>query len=478
MGPSVGAPESIGIFDSSYAVVTFLSPRVIHASTDPPPQKRETRSIPLKYARAREHLAGIGLNPDDIIKLADRYSVNLGDPEPSTESAVSSSRPPNADHEDGQGKEACLVGSGAHDHTECTDAQAETPSSSPAGSKFSSFAFERSSSGVRQMPLQAEISGALDVLYYGPIGIGTPAQWLTVDVDTGSADLWVPTNCGNCPGRRFEASRSSTYRPTNQAFSITYGTGRVSGKVATDTVSIAGLSVADQGFGAVNDKSYEFSSQPNDGLIGMAFGTIAQSHQPTFFESLIKERKLAAPFFSVHLSRHEKRGSSVCFGCINSNFTTGPVTWLRVVSKTYWTVNMDGVWVNDVKAPAKLTAAIDTGTSLIYVPHALASEIYALIPGSKRASQYGRGFWSVPCYSAHRVELSFDGHRFEIHPRDFHLGRVNASSSDCVGGILSADSGLPSDLAIIGDEFLKSWYSIYDYGNGARVGFSPDVNNK
>jgi hypothetical protein len=80
-------------------------------------------------------------------------------------------------------------------------------------------------------------------------------------------------------------------------------------------VSTAGLTVASQAFGSVNNKSDEFNKQPNDGLIGMAFGTIAQSRQATFFENLIKERKLAAPLFSVHLSRHEERGSSVrvCF---------------------------------------------------------------------------------------------------------------------------------------------------------------------
>lgn len=78
-----------------------------------------------------------------------------------------------------------------------------------------------------------------------------------------------------------------------------------------DVVSVAGLTVADQAFISVNNKSDEFNRQPNDGLIGMAFGSIAQSHQPTFFENLIKERKLAAPHFSVHLSRHEEKGSSV-----------------------------------------------------------------------------------------------------------------------------------------------------------------------
>jgi len=84
------------------------------------------------------------------------------------------------------------------------------------------------------------------------------------------------------------------------------GTGRVSGRVVTDVVFVAGLSVAGQALISVNNKSDEFNRQLNDGLIGMAFGTIAQCRQSTFFENLIKERKLAAPLFSVHLSRHEE----------------------------------------------------------------------------------------------------------------------------------------------------------------------------
>ena len=68
----------------------------------------------------------------------------------------------------------------------------------------------------------------------------------------------------------------------------------------------------------------------------------------------------------------------------------------------------------------------------------------------------GTGFWSVPCYSAKQIELSFDGNRFAIHPDDFYLGRVSAGSTACVAGVLSIGNGLPPNLAIIGDVFLKS----------------------
>jgi len=79
----------------------------------------------------------------------------------------------------------------------------------------------------------------------------------------------------------------------------------------TDVVSIPGLTINNQAFGSVNNQSYEFVKQPNDGLIGVAFGTIAQSRQPTFFENLIKERKIAAPLFSV-TSRATRRGALPC----------------------------------------------------------------------------------------------------------------------------------------------------------------------
>jgi hypothetical protein len=69
----------------------------------------------------------------------------------------------------------------------------------------------------------------------------------------------------------------------------------------------------------------------------------------------------------------------------------------------------------------------------------------------------------VPCFSIKQIEISFNELRFAINPRDFYLGRVSASSTDCVAGILSIGNGLPSNLAIIGDEFLKSCKCLIDF---------------
>ena len=199
------------------------------------------------------------------------------------------------------------------------------------------------------MPLRGHFERNLDLLYYGEVRVGTPAQSLTVQVDTGSADLWVPANCPKCSGKQFKPEQSHTYenressfeeyyvRPfgpsTNLCFLIEFqGRGHVSGVVASDIVSISGLSVKDQAFGAATDKSEEFSRDPNDGLLGLAFKDIAQTGQPTFFENLV-EKKWIPPLFSVHLTRRRKEGSELCFGCSDETKTIGETVWVPLLSR-------------------------------------------------------------------------------------------------------------------------------------------------
>lgn len=76
--------------------------------------------------------------------------------------------------------------------------------------------------GTVQMPLTDYISGAMDVLYYGPLDFGSPPQSLTVDIDTGSADLWMPVDCQGCANDQFSSRRSSTYRGSTTRCAITY----------------------------------------------------------------------------------------------------------------------------------------------------------------------------------------------------------------------------------------------------------------
>ncbi|KAF7376093.1 Acid protease [Mycena sanguinolenta] len=354
---------------------------------------------------------------------------------------------------------------------------------------------------VHTMPLADYVSGGLDMMYYGPLQIGTPPQQLTVDVDTGSADLWFPTaDCADCENKQFEPAESSTCEESNETFSIYYvwtlsapistsrpflqGSGAAYGQLMRDTVSVGGLEVRRQWFGGAWDLSGDFNDLPNDGLLGLAFSTVAQSGKPTFFENLIA--KGLTPMFSMHLARHHD-DSAVCFGCIDRLKTLDPIVWIPVLTKAYWSISMNAIIVNVNKArelqlATALRAIVDTGTTLIYLPEAVVSEFYAVIPGSTHVFQPEFEFYTFPCSTMLDIEFAFGQSRFTVNLADFNLGMTEPDSSDCVGGVLplSAASGFPQDLAIMGDEFLKSWYSIFDYGSdggNARVGFSPSINN-
>ncbi|KAJ8456379.1 hypothetical protein ONZ45_g6587 [Pleurotus djamor] len=331
-------------------------------------------------------------------------------------------------------------------------------SSSPIGIPHESEPIRAVPLGFAGIPLTDYVYDYIDLLYYAPMCVGTPCQRFAVDVDTGSADTWVPDkNCdGTCQNARFDPKQSSTYHDSKTRFS---GSGSVSGKLATETVRMGPFAVDNQTIGLVKRESEEWSTLPSDGLLGCAFGSIAMSGKPTFFENLISSGNLARTMFGVHLERGKETGSELMLGGADETKTSGPITWHPVVSKTYWTVHLTGFAVDNQYTPAD-------------------EELVMAIPGAEPLSNSGPKYYVMPCTSSHEVALVFDNIKYTINPLDFNLGRVDVDGqTKCVGGIIGLGDEFPSDLAIIGDEFLKSWYSVYDQSKEPRVGFAPSINN-
>lgn len=82
----------------------------------------------------------------------------------------------------------------------------------------------------------------------------------------------------------------------------------------------------------MTEKSEEFSRDPNNGLLGFAFKEIAQTGQPTFFENLVEKNRIP-PLFSVYLTRRQKDGSELCFGCGDEAKTIGDMVWVPLLSR-------------------------------------------------------------------------------------------------------------------------------------------------
>ncbi|GAA5936182.1 hypothetical protein JCM3775_006426, partial [Rhodotorula graminis] len=153
--------------------------------------------------------------------------------------------------------------------------------------------------------------------------------------------------------------------------------------------------------------------------------------------------------------------------------------WLPVQSEGFWAVEMDGFEINGtVVEGTAVRAAIDSGTTLIQVPPAIARAFYAEIPGSTPSTTI-EGSYIIPCSTPFSsLALVFGGVRYEIPRRDL-LRAISSDGRQCVLTIAESQSedvdGTP--MAIVGDVFLKNAYSVYSYSHqGAPgIGFARSV---
>jgi len=92
-------------------------------------------------------------------------------------------------------------------------------------------------------------SPADGVEYLVPVQVGTPAQTLNLDFDSGSADLWLFSSLLTSSSKTghdiFTSSKSTTYKSTSGCtWDISYADGSgASGVCGTDTVTIGGTTV-------------------------------------------------------------------------------------------------------------------------------------------------------------------------------------------------------------------------------------------
>ncbi|KAL8293269.1 hypothetical protein RQP46_000963 [Phenoliferia psychrophenolica] len=335
----------------------------------------------------------------------------------------------------------------------------------------------------RSFGTEALINYQTDSEYYGFISMGTPSQSLAVDFDTGSAGVLTSrrfetlstdaTFTQRRNSETFNESQSSTFLTAGNPFSIQYGSGAVSGKVATDTVSVAGLTVAKQGFGDVTTCSSQFQGSSAGGILGLAFSSIARSGTTTFVQNLVAQNSLDKNVFGFFLSRAGASGSTLTIGSLDSTHYSGTIQYTPVTQQTYWKVSA-GSTVGGQAVGGGYSAAIDTGTTLIYLPSSVASAVYAAIPGAAKSTYYsstGSDVYTFPCNFQGPVAFTFGGisSTFAIDSRDFNLGYAG-SYQTCVGGIIGSTFNDGQPLAIV--EFLKSWYSVYSFANGGSVGYN------
>ncbi|KAI0733299.1 aspartic peptidase domain-containing protein [Fomitopsis betulina] len=322
------------------------------------------------------------------------------------------------------------------------------------------------------------------VSYVASVGVGSPATQYTLIVDTGSSNTWVGASTA------YVATSSST--DTNQAVSVSYGSGSFSGTEYLDTVTLAsGLSITQQSIG-VASKSSGFTGV--DGILGigpedLTEGTltnepdtlIATVVQNAYKQGLISTQEIGVAFAPT-TSTSDANGV-ITFGGIDSDYYTGSITYVDVVSSSdseagdYVGITQS-VSYGSTSLFSDATGIVDTGTTLLYFPSD-AYNSYTSATGATADETTGLLRIDPSQYSS-LEDLTFTigsaTYTFtpnaQIWPRS--LNSAIGGSDDYVY-LLVQDVGFLSELLgldfINGQTWLERYYFVYN-SDSNQVGFA------
>ena len=334
---------------------------------------------------------------------------------------------------------------------------------------------------------------------FAEINLGVPPQSFKVVLDTGSSNLWVPSSgCGSIAcylHSTYDSSASSTYKANGTEFFIQYGSGSLKGFVSQDVLTIGGLEIKQQDFAeATEEPGLAFAFGRFDGILGLGYDTISVKRIVPPFYNMLDQHLLDEPVFSFYLGNTDQESEAV-FGGIDKSRYTGEITWIPLRRKAYWEVDLEEFCYDDEcisfesSDPGRSStgAILDTGTSLIALPSDLA-EIVNRQMGAKKGYN---GQYTIECDkrdSLPDVKFKLGKNVFSITPDDYILDIQGSCISSFMGmgkferlgvyNVFSNSLSLLIDipppagpLIILGDAFLRRWYSVYDLGRD-RVGLA------
>ncbi|PNY29633.1 Aspartic-type endopeptidase ctsD [Tolypocladium capitatum] len=307
-----------------------------------------------------------------------------------------------------------------------------------------------------------------DYSYFVKVQLGSKGKPMSMLVDTGAGSSWVMgsdcTDKACLMHNTFGPSDSNTFQANSKPFAIAYGSGTVEGKLAADTISLAGVSFTYQ-FGLASKTSEDFTHFVFDGILGLS---MSQGANDNFLKSLADAHKLDKNVFCVALNRASDGTNTgeIRFGSANPTKYTGDVTYTPVSAKDGdWAIPIDDFAYGGKKAQVGgIKSYIDTGTTFIFGPADMVKKVHSVIPGSESSDG---STYTVPCDSTKPLTLTFSGVDFKISPQDWISPKDNAGK--CTSNIYGHEVVKGSWL--LGDTFLKNVYTIFDKDQN-RIGFA------
>jgi hypothetical protein len=287
--------------------------------------------------------------------------------------------------------------------------------------------------------------------------------------DTGSNNVWVPNKkFGN--HTLYNHAKSTTYKADSSEFASQYGSGPVSGFISVDTISFGGLTVPNQKFAEINNVTGlgdGYLDGPFDGIIGLSFDENSEDGIPGPINKLVRAGKLDKPEFAFYL--RSGGDGEITFGGVNPKRFTGVVSYVPVTKRGFWEITLGGVKVGSASITnTTFHSIVDSGTSFIMGPTADINKIAKAV----NATPESDGTYTIDCHSSgSAISFSLGDKQYAIEKADYTFDGGD-------GNCYLPFQGFDENLWILGDVFMRKYYTIFDYGTpstGPRVGFAKAV---
>ena len=380
----------------------------------------------------------------------------------------------------------------------------------------------------------ASMTNFFNKMYTGPIAIGTPPQeFKNVVFDTGSADLWVLSSTSNIDESYlsyYEDSESSSFESISgdSSWSIAYGTGSASGIAGRDSVTIAGMTGESQIFAqATNVEDMAISQyEPQDGICGFARDQATTLVGPTIMQNLINNKQNANGKFAFYLSRHSDSGSRLIIGDDVYNeeyFHSEQVETFKINDNIdyeiggLWSIHFTSIKQNGYELVGEDDSTVTPSPTAVPTETAAAeleeeeAEAAPIVDDSSNSNRFisaifdtGTTYIGIPSreykefmreLTKNRPDCISEGSTDEdvfvcqdiINPtKDLPVISFTATNTEGEVVTLNLDPAsylddsnelgfmpLPGlNIWIMGDSFLKNYYSIYDYAND-QISLAP-----
>jgi len=332
--------------------------------------------------------------------------------------------------------------------------------------------------GQQRLVAETALQNSDLVEYFGQVGVGTPPQYFKVVFDTGSGILWVPSHL--CDGeacrvhKRLNGPADKTLKMDRGYVNIKYGTGRMRGHRATDVVHVSEVHVQKQDFlMSTDEEGIVFRNGRFDGVMGLGRETLAgilsngeEGRGTPFYINAMKNNLLAEKKFSIYVSQKMGNPGALILGGVNPNLMKEPVTYHQGHSPAYWMVGLGQMKVGDtVVETSGARGIVDSGTSLLVGPPDIINRILPHVQVKEDCSNME----SLKDLEISMTDVNGKAKTYILEPKDYVMNRMGRCKTGIA--IMQIQLAMAHPIVILGDTFLRKYYSVYDHSNG-QIGFA------